>query len=412
MDDKPSNTDAFLPLPNSQDESGSGSGSQNPAANLIRQKVQAAYSSEPDAANEILEAQKAASGAQLSKHQKFIYSLTSSGKPLAEIQEKWHDYYANLSDVEKHQVWQEFYAAKAVESESPAITSSVLEPAVSNKASIAEHRQLSQGTNYPKAATFNWPTVGELRQHVKSTLPKPKIPKPPRSVRSLFFGLSMGAAVILILLFSFFNERFIAPFIQPSRSLSNVPLISTNAVGSNPEVIIPKINVEIPVIYGLNTIDEKAIEDSLNNGVVHYADTALPGQNGNVVIVGHSSNNILNPGHYKFAFVLLNRLEPGDTFYLQKDGKRYTYQVYQKKIVDPTDISVLGPTDKPATASLITCDPPGTSLHRLVVTAEQISPDPTTNTPQTSNNTLAIQSKVIPGNSQSLWSRFWDWMGR
>jgi sortase A len=181
------------------------------------------------------------------------------------------------------------------------------------------------------------------------------------------------------------------------------------ALGNNPEIIIPKINVEIPVIYGVNTIDESSVEKALEGGVVHYADTATPGENGNAVIVGHSSNNIFNSGKYKFAFVLLDRLSNGDTFYLQKDGKRYTYQVYKKEIVKPTDVGVLGASNKTATATLITCDPPGTSLNRLVVIGQQINPSPTGNTPQTANNALATKSAIIPSNSPSLWSRMWKW---
>jgi sortase A len=235
----------------------------------------------------------------------------------------------------------------------------------------------------------------------------------PLSVRqglhSLAFGLSIGCLVLLILLFSFFNERFIAPFVQPSRHVNNIPLITAGAaVGTEPEVIIPKINVEIPVVYDVNTINDAAVDQGLERGVVHYADTALPGQNGNLVIVGHSSNNILNPGKYKFAFVLLSRLENGDTFYIQKDGKRYTYQVYKKTVVSPNDVSVLGPADKVATATLITCDPPGTSINRLVVVGQQISPDPIANTPASTTNTLAKSTKLIPGNSQSLWARIWS----
>jgi len=157
------------------------------------------------------------------------------------------------------------------------------------------------------------------------------------------------------------------------------------------------------------TIDANAVENALEDGVVHYADTALPGQDGNTVIVGHSSNNIFNQGKYKFAFVLLSRLDTGDTFYLQKDGIRYTYEVFQKQIVSPTDVSVLGPSSKPAVASLITCDPPGTSTNRLVVTGEQISPDPSSNIAATSSNSLATKSAIIPGNSPTLWSRLVKW---
>jgi sortase A len=232
-------------------------------------------------------------------------------------------------------------------------------------------------------------------------------------LQSLLFGFGIGSIVVLVFLFSFFNERFIAPFIQPSRNVTNTPIINdVGEIGPNPEVIIPKINVEIPVVYGVNTISEDDVQKALEGGVVHYADTAVPGQDGNVVIVGHSSNNIFNKGRYKFAFVLLSRLENGDTFYLQKDGKRYTYQIYKKAIVQPNDVSVLGSTDKTATATLITCDPPGTSAHRLIVVGQQISPELSTNSSQISQNSLATKSAIIPGNSPTLWSRLWNILSR
>ncbi|HEX5394968.1 MAG TPA: sortase [Candidatus Saccharimonadales bacterium] len=349
----------------------------NPAADLIRRKVEEAYSSEPNAAAEI-QAVRAQDGASSSKHQKYIQNLMNSGKPVAEVQTEWHEYYTSLPDSEKHIVWQEFYAAQAAEAKK-------------------DTKRESNDLIVPSMADAR---PAKLRKAKSNPF------------HSLAFGISAGIVVIFVVLFSFFNERFIAPFIQPSRSLSNVPLITNTPVGPDPQIIIPKINVQIPVIYNLKTIDEEAIQNALEGGVVHYADTALPGYNGNAVFVGHSSNNIFNKGKYKFAFVLLSRLEPGDTFYLQKDGKRYTYEVYQKKIVKPNDVSVLGPSDRAATATLITCDPPGTSINRLVVTGEQISPSPSKNKPLQSKGRIAEQTKVIPSNSESLWSRIWNLLGR
>ena len=215
---------------------------------------------------------------------------------------------------------------------------------------------------------------------------------------------------MLVIMFGFFNERFIAPFITPSRTVSNTPIIadSSGPISAEPKIIIPKINVEIPVVYNQPSVEEKAIQSSLENGVVHYADTALPGDNGNAVIVGHSSNNIFNKGKYKFAFVLLSRLEVDDTFTLQKDGKRYTYKVYDRRIVKPTETGVLGLQTKAATVTLITCDPPGTSINRLVVIGEQISPDPVANASSSATATIAsTKSAEIPGNAPSLWSRIW-----
>lgn len=371
----------------------------NPGADVIRDKVQRAYTHEPNAGTEALDVLELGKGLHRSRHQEFIYGLTISGKSLAEIQAGWHEYYAGLTDAEKHQVWQEFY-----NTHSKAVHQPVAGPTISPQQ--AESAAVPIVKRRPKPAPK---TVADLRKKLTSKAPPRSKLKPKQHFQSLLFGLGVGALVLLIFLFSFFNERFIAPFIQPSRTVTSTPIISDNAaIGSSPLIIIPKINVQIPVVYGVDTITEASVDSALENGVVHYADTALPGQNGNLVIVGHSSNNIFNKGHYKFAFVLLSRLENGDTFYLEKDGKRYTYQVYQKEIVKPTDVSVLAPVDKPAVATLITCDPPGTSTNRLVVIGQQISPDPLANTPSKADNSLAAKSAIIPGNSPSLWSKFID----
>lgn len=373
----------------------------NAAADLVRSKVQQAYKAEPSAAEEALDVAELGGGLQRSRHQDYIYGLTTSGKSLAEIQVGWHEYYAGLTDVEKHQVWQEFYSAHAQASRYAAANPAMSPHQVETAAMPIIKSRPKPGTR-PVAET-----VADIRARLTSKASGKSKLKPVQHFQSLLFGLGVGSVVMLIFLFSFFNERFIAPFIQPSRTITSTPIISDNAaISPNPEIIIPKINVQIPVVYGVNTINETSIENALENGVVHYADTALPGQNGNLVIVGHSSNNIFNKGHYKFAFVLLSRIDKGDTFYLERDGKRYTYQVYEKKIVRPTDVSVLAPADKPAVATLITCDPPGTSTNRLVVVGQQISPDPLANTPSTADNSLATKSAIIPGNSPSLWSRF------
>ena len=387
--------DASLHLPG--DSGQSGDDRDNPAADLIRKKIEAAYTHEPDTRAEIQEVEELKPKSRRSKHQQFILELTDSGRPLHEIQTAWHEYYAGLTDTEKHQVWQEFYNAQIQTARHPAVTHAEPRPEpVRNLTKKVSSRVIQKTTaKLPRRRT-------EVHREYRQ-------PKTANPWHSLIFGLGIGGITILIFMFSFFNERIIAPFIQPSRNATNIPIISTSSVGPDPLVVIPKINVEIPVVYDVNTVDESAVLLGLERGVVHYADTAAPGQDGNVVIVGHSSNNILNPGKYKFAFTLLHDLQPGDTFYLQKDGKRYTYQVYKRIIVKPTDVSVLGLADKPATATLITCDPPGTSNNRLVVTGQQISPDPVSNTPLASHNTVAQTASIVPGNSQSLWSRLVDW---
>jgi len=167
------------------------------------------------------------------------------------------------------------------------------------------------------------------------------------------------------------------------------------------------------VIYGVGSNAESTIQKNLENGVVHYPSTEVPGQQGNVAIFGHSSNNIFNKGKYKFAFVLLHELKAGDTFYLTYNKQVFAYKVIVRKIVDPSEVGVLDNVPgQAATATLITCDPPGTTLHRLVVIGEQISPDPLTNSAgnDEAGTTPGATTTRLAGNGPTLWSRFWNWL--
>ena len=380
------------------------------AANLIRQKIGKLYETEPDAQAELEEAE-AIVAPRRSKHQQYMYELSQSGKSLADIQTAWHTYYTQLPDAEKHEVWQEFYSEHSRQAQ--------------------QAKTLSVSVSKPKPTMPSQPEPADASHAPIKTLPNPKpLPKQrspheikqqliekiagqnqqrQANVKSALFGLSMGAIVLVVMSFGFFNERFIAPFITPSKVLSSTPLILDDnaAVGPDPKIIIPKINVEIPTVYGEESINEDIVQEALEDGVLHYPTTPEPGKLGNSVYFGHSSNNILNRGKYKFAFVLLNQLEPGDTFMLEKDGTRYVYRVYDKEIVPPTDLSVLDPDpEKGSIATLITCDPPGTSINRLAVFGEQISPSPDNNEAnELPPPNVNPQPEILPSNAPSLWQR-------
>jgi len=376
------------------------------AADVIRQKIAGLYHEEPNAKEEVKIAE---SSPHRSKHQKFMHELTTSGKSLADIQTAWHNYYQALPDDEKHAVWQEFYASHNAHAAPATVDRAEIQKA---QTPTLHHHALKPKPSYGKKRleTDNT-TIGDIKDRIVKKASSSKKLSRKQHLQSIMFGFGMGAIVLLVMLFGFFNERFVAPFITPSKAVSNTPIIidpNSAAVGNEQEIIIPKINVEIPVVYDEPSIKEAAVQKALERGVVHYANTPNPGEKGNAVIVGHSSNNILNQGKYKFAFVLLKRLEPGDTVILTKNGKRYVYKVYEKKIVKPTEVSVLGPTAKPATLTLITCDPPGTSINRLVVVAEQISPDPAKNKASTASTTEAAE--LVPGNAPTLWSRITGWL--
>lgn len=380
---------------------------EDAAVNLIRSRINTLFGDDPKTNVKAKPAEPKTPTKPLSKHQRFMNELSESGRSLADIQTQWHNYYLNLSDDEKRSVWEEFYAVNKQFSKPAPQTSGVQHPPTKTHV-YSEEPEAKKAKSKPKE------NISQLKRRVTakaSSRAKAKL-SAKQQFKSLLFGFGMGSVVLLILLFGFFNERFVAPFITPSKSVSSTPIIidpNSTTAGDGTLVIIPKINVEVPVVYNVNSINEKDIQNALEDGVVHYSTTANPGEEGNSVIVGHSSNNIFNNGKYKFAFVLLNRLEEGDTFSLTKNNKRYVYRVYKKEIVKPTDTSVLGPADKPATATLITCDPPGTSINRLIIVGEQISPNPDTNVASTAKQNEG-QPAIVPGNAPSLWSRFTSWI--
>lgn len=398
-----------LPLPNQENTENDRVDKSDSTIEILRQRVSSLYQDEPSVIEEEKEIDSSGSH---SKHQKFIEELMNSGKSVAEIQTAWHNYYQTLSDQDKRLVWQEFYEnqsrqskyLKSLSQEQPK------QPKTKQPAQHKPKQVIGQIEEPKKNRTQNAAAI--KKKLLNSVSAGGKLQKK-HHIQSLIFGIGVGLIVIFIFMFGFFNERIIAPLISPSKSLTSTPIIidptASNEVGPEPLVIIPKINVEIPVVYGVNSINEKVILNSLDSGVVHYPTSPLPGQNGNVAIVGHSSNNIFNKGKYKFAFVLLSRLQEGDTFMLNYNGQRYIYRIYSKKIVKPTDVSVLGPTDKQATATLITCDPPGTALNRLIVIGEQISPNPVNNAVATTIKTDA-QPKSVPGESISLFQRLFGWI--
>jgi sortase A len=377
----------------------------NAAANLIKEKIAHIYAeAEPNAQ---IEAAETAAAPVRSVHQEFMHQLSTSGKSLAEIQTAWHNYYVSLPDSEKHAVWQEFYAANN--------TASLYTPPTATHHTAASAKPAAHKPVVSPQADSRKPN--DIRRAIRHQVQKRTAaisPKHKQNLHSLLFGLSTGFIVLLIFMFGFFNEVIIAPFIQPGRATAAPVIVDNSSIAANgkQEVIIPKINLELPVVYNLPGQAEAQIMEGLHHGVVHYPSTELPGQKGNAVFFGHSSSNILSTGRYKFAFVLLHKLQKDDVFYLTYKSKVYAYKVIVRKVVEPTQVDVLNDVPgQTATATLITCDPPGTSLRRLVLVGQQISPNPAGNTIGSTNDTQNSQDITqLTGKEPTLLSRFWNWI--
>lgn len=138
-------------------------------------------------------------------------------------------------------------------------------------------------------------------------------------------------------------------------------------------VQIEKIGVDAPMIWSQSE-DEKSSLKDLEKGISHFPFSAAPGEVGNSIISGHSSNYVWAKGDYNYIFKKLNDLEAGDIVRIrtiQQNGKEisFQYKVSEKFVTTPVDEKIFAESENP-TLTLSTCWPLGTNLKRLIVKAD------------------------------------------
>lgn len=116
---------------------------------------------------------------------------------------------------------------------------------------------------------------------------------------------------------------------------------------------IPKIKLEVVVVEGTKSSD-------LLYAVGHFTGTALPGEKGNVAIAGHRT---FVSGQF---FKRLDELGPGDTIEMEYNGNHYVYRITETWVVLPDETWVIGET-KESVITLVTCTPPRSTSHRLII---------------------------------------------
>lgn len=138
--------------------------------------------------------------------------------------------------------------------------------------------------------------------------------------------------------------------------------------------------LEIPELGVTNAV-VKIGGINLEESLIQYPGTSLPGKPGSPVIFGHSllrqfyNPKENNPRRYYSIFSTIMTLEPGDKIYLVYGDIKYTYMVQSTTEVKPTDTYILSQDYNNHQLKIVTCVPEGTSLRRGVVTAQLIRDD-------------------------------------
>ena len=382
------------------------------AAQIARKKVLAAYSEA---------AEKSAREAEASKsHLKDVPVTTKiDSESWKKYHSAWQNYYQQYyndyySRAARNYIAKERLKDAREKAEEEEILSSLTK--FSKNTEQKPSMSLKTGVNAEPGAEENSETISEILKRKIRKKATENVKQTRRKRR--YIPIVAGLFVVLFILFLQYNRLIFAPIMAyvspgnaPASSIEAIDSTITTTVSPEPRLIIPKLNIDVPVRFDVSLNDVMA---AMNNGVAHYriaGASAYPGEIGNFVITGYSAGDIYSSNPYKYIFSGLERLQDGDLIYVNYNSVRYTYRVIKKEVVEPSNVAALVVnTDKPL-LTLVTCTPLGTSRYRLLVTAEQISPsyDGASEAAQATPVTEA-SSEVLPSNEPSFFEGVWNFL--
>lgn len=148
-------------------------------------------------------------------------------------------------------------------------------------------------------------------------------------------------------------------------SLAYTSMLSTGGDGMMSRVRIPKIAADLPIYHGTS-------DEALLRGAGHLEGSHLP--------VGGIGTRSVITAHRGLAnatmFTNLNKVEVGDKIVVETFGEVLTYQVRETQVIAPEATDTLRADPDRDLITLITCTPLGINSHRIIVTAERITPTP------------------------------------
>lgn len=148
-------------------------------------------------------------------------------------------------------------------------------------------------------------------------------------------------------------------------SLNYDSILRANDSGLMGRIRVPKIHVDLPIYHGTS-------DEILLAGAGHLHGTSLP--------VGGESTRSVITAHRGLAnakmFTDLDQLEVEDTFSIEIFGEVFTYKIFDKKVVEPSETEALRAEAGRDLVTLVTCTPLGINTHRILVTGERVLPTP------------------------------------
>ncbi len=193
------------------------------------------------------------------------------------------------------------------------------------------------------------------------------------AVLFLVLWITIGSSIFAILSVAGFAPAGVKDFLQGAMVAAQIiepekplPLFSKD----NATLVIDKVGIKTPIVFS-NSKDKGELKRELDTGVVHYVDSALPGEKGNAFIFGHSSSKVFESNPYRTVFTRLPELRYGDKIVMRSGNVEYRYRVTLVEILKPQEAKVYLSSPYPK-LTLSTCWPVGDPANRFIVEAEFI----------------------------------------
>lgn len=189
-------------------------------------------------------------------------------------------------------------------------------------------------------------------------------------LKFLALGLIAGGLAIIFMIYS--------PIIRQEMRYRTLQTQSHSQVESEiiPQsidfgLVIAKIGVNTKVFKQVDPNNPAEYLPLLAQGVAQAVGSVFPGQEGTVFLFAHSADSPLNVTRYNAVFYLLNKLAAGDEIEIYYHGLKHVYRVTDKKIIAPELVGEYWAYEEERRLVLQTCHPPGTTVNRLLIIAEE-----------------------------------------
>lgn len=202
-----------------------------------------------------------------------------------------------------------------------------------------------------------------------------------RTPHSIHIGISSG--VVFFVLAVFLHAIDLVPERQQASAeqgaLSTEEVVDADVpvdipVSRPSRVVIESIGVDT-VVLTPESSDIEVLDRALLSGAVQYPGSPDAGENGNMLIFGHSSYLPVVKNKAFQAFNELGTLSPGDTITVYGETHRYEYVVKSVRLARAQD-TVIDFSAREPTLTIATCNTFGQKQERWVVSATMVRTEP------------------------------------